>query len=114
VACFIAPTSVAIVTTVFRKKFPEYLHIDWLNIMIWGGAVGLAIEHIAHQEIVPWPPFLSAMSSPADTAVMLKEIAAVGIPMTVVLIFAWAMIIVVYENLIVKNKLSVAECFTSK
>ena len=106
-ACFIAPTSVAIITTALRKKFPKQWHINWLNTMIWGGAVGLAVEHISHQEIVPWPPFLTAMSNPADTAVMLKEIAAVGIPMTLGLIFVWIVMAVVYENFIATDRLSV-------
>ena len=47
-ACFIAPMSLAIVTTIFRKKIPESLKIGWLNVMIWGGVVMLAVEHIAH------------------------------------------------------------------
>ena len=97
-ACFIVPTSVAVFTTVFRKKVPEHWHIGWLNTMIWGGAVGLAVEHIAHQEIVPWFPFLTAMRSPADTAAMLKEMATVGIPMTLALLTAWAVMVLVYER----------------
>ncbi|MFH1589696.1 MAG: hypothetical protein ABIB43_03980 [archaeon] len=105
-ACFIAPTSVAIITTALRKKLPKQWHINWLNTMIWGGAVALAVEHIAHQEIVPWLPFLTAMSNPADTVVMLKEIAIVGIPMTLGLIFAWVVMVVVYENFIATNRLS--------
>ncbi|MBN2454892.1 hypothetical protein JXB11_05105 [Candidatus Woesearchaeota archaeon] len=98
-ACFLAPVSLAILTTSFRKRFPAKWHISWLNTMIWGGAVALAVEHIAHQEIVPWPPFLTAMSSPADTMLMLGEMAAVGIPMMLSLIFAWLVIVVVYEKL---------------
>ena len=113
-ACFIAPTSVAIITTALRKKFPKHWHINWLNIMIWGGAVGLAVEHIAHQEIVPWPPFLTAMSNPADTVVMLKEMAAVGIPMTFILIFAWIVMVVVYENFIATERLPITARTTAK
>ncbi|MBN1502117.1 hypothetical protein JW930_01115 [Candidatus Woesearchaeota archaeon] len=113
-ACFIAPTSVAIITTALRKKFPKNWHINWLNTMIWGGAVGLAIEHIAHQEIVPWPPFLTAMGNPADTVVMLKEMASVGVPMTFALVFAWAVIVNVYENFIVTNRSSISARTTSK
>ncbi len=100
-ACFIAPSTVAIFTTVFKKKFPEHWHINWLNTMIWGGAAALAIEHIAHKEIVPWPPFLTSMSNPADTIMMLKEMASVGIPMTAALISAWVVMVVVYEKVIV-------------
>ncbi|MBN2053019.1 hypothetical protein JW756_05940 [Candidatus Woesearchaeota archaeon] len=103
-ACFLAPASVAIITTVFRKKFSKAWHINWLNTMIWGGTIGLAVEHIAHQEIVPWFPFLSAMSNHADTMVMLKEIASVGIPMTLALVFVWAVMVVVYEKAITSSR----------
>lgn len=105
-ACFIVPSAVAVVTTAFRKKFPKNWHINWLNTMIWGGAIGLGVEHIAHQEIVPWFPFLSAMNNPADTVVMLKEMVSVGIPMTLGLIAVWFIMVVVYENFIATNKFS--------
>ena len=111
-ACFIAPTSVAVITTIFRKKFPKNWHINWLNTMIFGGAVGLAVEHIAHQEIVPWFPFLSAMSNSADIAIMLKEMAAVGIPMTLIIVSAWIVMVVVYENFIAADKLPIATSAT--
>ncbi|MBN1792439.1 hypothetical protein JW826_02035 [Candidatus Woesearchaeota archaeon] len=103
-ACFSAPSALALATTVFRKKFPEHWHISWLNTMIWGGAVALAVEHVAHGEIVPWPPFLTAMSSPVETVVMLKEIAAVGIPMTLALVLVWVLMVVVYERFIASAK----------
>ena len=82
-ACFIAPLSLGIVTTVFRKKVPENLKIGWLNIMILGGAIMLAVEHIAHGEIVLYPPFLTAMQTPAEIPAMLQEMAVVGGTMTI-------------------------------
>jgi hypothetical protein len=99
-ACFTASLAVGIITTVFRKKFPEQWHINWLNAMIWGGSIALLVEHVAHGEIVPWPPFLTAMSNPADTAAMLGEIVTVGIPMTIALILTWVAMVVVYEKII--------------
>ncbi|MFH1750670.1 MAG: hypothetical protein ABH863_03255 [Candidatus Micrarchaeota archaeon] len=103
-ACFIVPATLGIITTAGRKKIPEKLHVGWLNIMIWGGAVGLAVEHIAHQEIVPWFPFLSAMHSAADTSIMLNEMAVVGIPMTLALVATWVGMVVVYEKVIAVKK----------
>jgi len=103
-ACFLVPTTVGIVTTIFRKKFPKTWHINWLNTMIWGGAVALAVEHYAHGEIVPYPPFLTAMSSPEDTATMLHEMAAVGIPMTIALILTWIVMVVIYEKIIAAGR----------
>lgn len=108
-ACFGVPATVGIITSCFRKRFPKSWHIDWLNIMIWGGVVALAVEHVAHQEIVPWPPFLTAMRSPADTAAMFNEMAAVGIPMTVALVLAWVVMVVAYEKAMATRKMLVGE-----
>lgn len=96
-ACFIAPMSLAIVTTVFRKKIPEALHIGWLNIMIWGGVIMLAVEHIAHGEVVLYPPFLTAMQTPAEIPVMLQEMAAVGGTMTIAILFIWIVMVVISQ-----------------
>ena len=97
-ACFIAPLSVGIVTTVFRKKVPENLKIGWLNIMILGGAIMLAVEHIAHGEIILYPPFLTAMQTPAEIPVMLQEMAVVGGTMTIAMISIWAVMVYIYNK----------------
>ena len=97
-ACFIAPMSLAIVTTIFRKKIPDALHIGWLNIMIWGGAIMLAVEHIAHGEIILYPPFLTAMQTPAEIPVMLQEMAVVGGTMTIIIVFIWALLVVASQK----------------
>lgn len=97
-ACFIAPLSLGIVTTVFRKKIPENLKIGWLNIMIFGGAIMLAVEHIAHGEIVLYPPFLTAMMTPADIAAMLQEMAVIGGTMTIAMVAIWAVMVYIYNK----------------
>ena len=97
-ACFAVPAAVGILVHSQRKKFPAHWHIGWLTTIIFGGAIGLAVEHIAHGELVPWPPFLTAMSSPADTAAMLHEMAWVGIPMTLALVLAWAVMVAAYHK----------------
>ncbi len=98
-ACFLVPAATGVITTVFRKKFPKRWHVNWLNTMIFGGAMALTAEHIAHQEIVLWPPFLTAMSSQSDMMAMFGEMAAVGIPMTVALVLGWIAIVVAYEKM---------------
>jgi len=103
-ACFIAPMSLAIVTTIFRKKIPETLKIGWLNIMIWGGAIMLAVEHIAHGEIVLYPPFLTAMQTPADIPVMLQEMAIIGGTMTITIVFIWIVMVAIYQRKLQKIK----------
>ena len=97
-ACFIAPLSLGIVTTIFRKKIPENLKIGWLNIMIFGGAIMLAVEHIAHEEIILYPPFLTAMQTPAEIPVMLQEMAVVGGTMTIAMVAIWAVMVYIYNK----------------
>ena len=104
-ACFIAPMSVGIVTTIFRKKIPETLKISWLNIMIWGGVIMLAVEHISHGEIILTPPFLTAMQTPAEISAMLQEMAIVGGTMTLAIVTIW--LVMVYINIKIMNHLKI-------
>lgn len=103
-ACFIVPTIIGIAVEKGKKKIPEHYHAGWLSAMIFGGAAALTVEHFAHGEIVPWFPFLTAMASPADTAAMLGEMAAVGVPMTIALFAAWAVLVLVYNRLEAERK----------
>lgn len=98
-ACFLAPMATGIVTTVFRKKVPEALKIGWLNIMLWGGVVMLAIEHIAHGEVILYPPFLTAMQNPADIPVMLEELATVGGTMTLAIVTIWIVLVAITSRI---------------
>ena len=65
--------------------------------MLWGGAALLCLEHIWHGEVVPWPPFLTAMKTPGDVGPMLHEILTKGVTMAVVVLVAWGSMIVVAE-----------------
>jgi len=96
--CFIVPGAVAVVTTAFRKKIPARYHIGWLNTMLWGGTAALALEHVASEEIVAYPPFLSAMGNATGTATMLSEMATAGTAMLVVCVAAWAVMVTVYNR----------------
>jgi len=102
-ACFLAPTAVAIVTTSIKKKIPPKYHIEWLNTMLWGGVIMLAVEHIAHKEVVPFPPFLTAMENPADIPVMLQEIATIGTAMTLAILVAWIAMVAI-ANAVEKSR----------
>jgi len=98
-ACFLAPMATGIVTTVFRKKIPAALKIGWLNIMLWGGVVMLAIEHIAHGEVLFYPPFLTAMQNPAAIPVMLQELATVGGTMTIAIVLIWIILVAITSRI---------------
>ena len=54
--------------------------------MLWGGAALLAFEHVWHGEVVPYFPFLTAATDPADRAQMLREMATVGVTMAALII----------------------------
>ena len=63
--------------------------LGWLVNMLWGGVILLAIEHMWHGEVVPFPPFLTAMNDPAEIPVMLGEMATVGVGMAVLVTAVW-------------------------
>ena len=72
-ACFLVPTTEAIVTTVIKHQAdkagaqnPFLRHMNWLNNMLWGGSALLAFEHVWHGEVTPWFPFLTNAANPAD------------------------------------------------
>ena len=72
-----------------EKKVPFSKKLRWLAYMLWGGAVLLAFEHVWHGEVVPWFPFLTAMSDPGDAAEMFHEMATVGVCMAVLITVVW-------------------------
>jgi len=113
-ACFIVPVGEAVVTTVIQKvveknekkygmKKAKERVLSWsqrlrlLNGLLWGGSILLAFEHIWHGEVVPWPPFLTAMRNPAEVAPMLHEMATIGVGMAIFATLIWAVAMVFVE-----------------
>ena len=113
-ACFLDQIGEAIVMTVVQRVLEKKAkktgrarfhgpdsawvrRLGWLNKMLWGGSVLLAFEHLWHGEIVPWPPFLTAMKNPNDVGPMLHEIATVGTAMAVAVTAVWALMVLVVE-----------------
>ena len=132
-ACFLVPATEAVITTVASKVMqtkessPETVHISlddstiteavktpfshklkWLNNLLWGGSALLAFEHIWHGEVVPWFPFLTAASNPADAAEMLHEMSTVGVTMAVLVTAVWGGMLVI-SNMIEKRAVKSAE-----
>ncbi|MBM3250489.1 MAG: hypothetical protein FJZ09_06615 [Candidatus Omnitrophica bacterium] len=89
-ACFVVPAATAILTSAIGKKVPEKYHMNWLNSMLWGGVAMLAVEHLAHKEVVPYPPFLTAGFSE-----VFPEMMRVGIPMTLIIFLMWGIMVAV-------------------
>lgn len=71
------------------EKIPFSRKLKWLSKLLWGGSVLLAFEHVWHGEVVPWFPFLSAASDPADFIEMLYEMVTVGVAMAVLVTAVW-------------------------
>lgn len=96
--CFLVPMALAIITSTIQKVargLAEKIKIWVLNTLLWGGVILLTLEHVWHGEVVPWPPFLTAMANPADIPLMLYEMATVGTMMAAVSVAAWGMILTV-------------------
>jgi hypothetical protein len=113
-ACFLVPAGEAIVTTVVQKVVEKRekkagvegtqrasgkwsQRLGWLNGLLWGGSAMLAVEHLWHGEIVPWPPFLTAMETPGEVGPMLHELATYGVAMAVTVTAVWGIMVVVAE-----------------
>lgn len=120
-ACFLVSAGEAVVTTAIKKgveakekelankttsticaeestKIPFSRKLKWLTNMLWGGSALLAFEHVWHGEVVPWPPFLTAASNPADTAEMLHEMSTIGVTMAVIITAVWGGMLVVAHS----------------
>lgn len=78
--------------------------LGYLELTLFSGSFVLAIEHIIHGEVVPFPPFLTAMMSKADTIEMFQEIGTVGVAMLGILVGAWAIGIFVADFLKFKKR----------
>lgn len=82
-----------------ETAIPMSRKLMWLSYLLWGGAVLLAFEHLWHGEVVPWFPFLTAMSDPGDTAEMLHEMSTVGVSMAVMVTAAWGCMVAAVNSI---------------
>ena len=130
-ACFVVPAAEAIIVTaayVAAKKKEQKIEapkladgnkfaeteakitwskrLSWLLGLLWGGVLLLAFEHFWHGEVVPFPPFLTAMATPEDTNEMLYEMSTVGVSMAVTVTAVWGVICAVAEAKVKKIRAS--------
>lgn len=130
-ACFVVPAAEAIIVTaayVAAKKKEQKIEapkladgnkfaeteakitwskrLSWLLGLLWGGVLLLAFEHFWHGEVVPFPPFLTAMATPEDTNAMLYEMSTVGVSMAVTVTAVWGVICAVAEAKVKKIRAS--------
>ena len=90
------------------KKVPFSRKLRLLSNLLWGGSFLLAFEHVWHGEVVPWFPFLTAASNPADAASMLHEMSTVGVAMAVLVTAVWVAMVVISGSM-QKNALKPAK-----
>ncbi|QFJ55351.1 hypothetical protein [Pseudobutyrivibrio xylanivorans] len=126
-ACFLVPAGEGVVTEIVKKveskkelnsdnskksevAVPLSRKLGWLSKLLWGGSVLLAFEHVWHGEVVPFFPFLTAMSDPSDKAEMLHEMSTVGVSMAVLITAIWIAMCVT-ADIIVKRPLSTSKTF---
>ena len=105
-ACFIVPAAEAAAVTVAKKQIarksrngatPESTERSlnlvrkptWLTNLLWGGALLLAFEHLWHGEVIPYFPFLSALTERSATQQMLMEMGTVGVGMALLVTAVW-------------------------
>ena len=97
-ACFTVPLASAALTTATKlsllnstKDNPFVAKLPWLEKMMFGGSLVLALEHVYHGEVIFSPPFLTAMTEgPTAVSEMLHEMATRGVAMTLLVIAVWA------------------------
>lgn len=119
-ACFLVSAAEAVVATAIEKaeekkelqtagtgndaveeiRIPWSRKLKWLTYLLWGGAFLLAFEHIWHGEVVPWFPFLTAMSNPADASEMFHEMATVGVAMAGLITVVWLAVCLAADRIV--------------
>lgn len=84
------------------SAIPWSRKLGWLQKLLFGGVFLLMIEHIWHGEVVPYPPFLTAMNNPADIEPMLMEILTVGCTMAAAITLIWGVMVLVADHIVKK------------
>ena len=99
-ACFLVPLAIGIILEAIKriaKNTAEKIKLNILSTLMLGGSLVLALEHVWHGEVVPWPPFLTAMSNPTEIPVMIHEMLTAGTAMTLAVTGAWT-VLLLYER----------------
>ena len=130
-ACFVVSAAVGVGTAVARHvvkrhenklelegkvQLPEKFGSDvkwskklgYLELTLFAGSFLLAIEHILHGEVIPYPPFL-AKATPDQFGEMLHEMGTVGVAMLAVLFVAWAVGVFVVDYFKFKKRAAKAK-----
>ena len=107
-ACFVVPLVQAIGTSIYRKLNEKSIRSSESNLfkrqipalekMLWGGSVMLIVDHIINGEITWKFPFFTALAQEGGGSVVLREMLAVGVPMSLVLTAVWLIYAIIKER----------------
>ena len=106
--CFIVPLVEAIAVTACRKAIarPRTVlgrHLSDLEKMLWGGSLMLIVDHVINGELTWRFPFFTALDSVGGSAVLLREMLTVGVPMALVLTGVWVLYAYIKEGRLVRK-----------
>ena len=82
--------------------------LAYLELMLFAGSFVLAIEHIIHGEVVPWPPFFTAAVE-GELGQMFYEMGTVGVAMLGILLVTWGIGVLVVDYLKFKKRKALPE-----
>ena len=82
--------------------------LGYLELALFAGSFVLAIEHILHGEVIPYPPFLSK-ATPDQVGEMFQEMGTIGVAMAAILIVAWAVGVFVVDYFKFKKRAAKAK-----
>jgi len=98
--CFLVPLTQAAATSAVRMITKNHSgNSVWINNlptlekMLWGGSIMLIIDHILNGELMWAFPFFTALEKEGGAAVMLHEIATVGVAMSVAVTLMWVALV---------------------
>lgn len=104
-ACFITPLIVGIAIAISSRlwKNSSKIKLGTLAYLLIGGALILAIEHLWHGEISPYPPFLTVAKNIEDIHIVIHEISVIGSSMTLATVALWLGILYTSKRILIKT-----------
>ena len=96
--CFLVPLAQAVATTVYRKVRNSGEKVRTLEKMLWGGSIMLIVDHIINGELTWKYPFFTALTDAGGASVFLRELLAVGVPMSLAITAVWAIWALISER----------------
>lgn len=82
--------------------------LAYLELMLFAGSFVLAIEHIIHEEIIPYPPFFTAAIN-GEVPEMLMEMGTVGVGMLGILLVTWIIGVLTFDWIKYKKRKALPE-----